>query len=106
MQTTCWDCKHNTLKLKVLVPKDGTIKEYVHKTRDFQSDIVAVVKEEHGKYTVWYRSAGEIKLVTFKMLHDCGLKVERPKKDAKCPNYVLLEETKLISNIIYSKVTS
>ena len=44
--------------MKVLVPHDRTIKEYVHRTGNFQSDIVAVVKEKQGQYTVWFRSEG------------------------------------------------
>lgn len=54
----CWECKHDTLKLKILVPYDCTIKEYVHKTGDFQSQIVAIGKEEQEQYNVWFRSEG------------------------------------------------
>jgi hypothetical protein len=103
MPHTCWDCKHNILKLKVLVPNDRTIREYVHRTGDFQSDIVAVVKEKQGQYTIWFRSDGGIKLVTFKMLYICQLKVEANPKQAMCPGYTLKEEHSYINNIIYSK---
>ncbi len=106
MPKTCWDCKHNDLKLKVLVPHDRTIREYVHRTGDFQSDIVAVVKEKQGHYSVWFRSGGGIKLVTFKMLHICQLKVEANPKQASCPCYTEDSEPNLISNIIYSKDSS
>ncbi len=103
---TCWECKHNTLKLKVLVPHDRTIKEYVRKTGNFQSDIVAVVKENQGRYTVWFRSdSGDLKLVTFNMLHACALRIEREKTQAKCPYHTLSDEQKLISSITYSRQT-
>lgn len=104
MANKCWECKHNTLKLKILVPHNRTIKEYVHRTGDFQSDIVAIVKEKQGQYTVWFRSDGDIKLLSFKMLHVCRLKVEQGKKDTICNRYQQKEEQNLISNIIYSKV--
>ena len=42
----CWKCKHDTVKLKILVPYKCTIKEYMHKTGDFQSQIEAIGKEE------------------------------------------------------------
>ncbi len=100
----CWECKHNTLKLKILVPHNRTIKEYVHRTGDFQSDIVAIVKEKQGQYTVWFRSDGDIKLLTFRILHVCRLKCEQNKKDSACGRYQHKDEQNIISNIIYSKV--
>lgn len=100
MSNTCWECKHNTLKIKILVPKNRTIKEYIHKTGDFQSDIVAVVKEKHGQCTIWFRSEGTIKLVSFRMIHECGLELE---KKSKCRHFEPREEKNRISNIIYSK---
>jgi hypothetical protein len=87
----------------MLVPKEDTISEYVHRTGNFQTDIVAVVKEKQEQYTVWYRSSGELKLATFKMLHVCHFKLERTKEDTACPCYKLNEEQNTISNIIYSK---
>ncbi len=104
MPNTCWDCKYNSIKLKVLVPYDRTIKEYMHHTGNFQSEIVAVVKEKHEQYTVWYRSEGEMRIVTFKMLHICSLKIEQPKKQVACPSYCRKEEQNVVSNIIYSKL--
>jgi hypothetical protein len=104
MQNLCWDCEHNTLKLKILVPYDSTIKEYMHNTSSFQSEIVAVVKEKREQYTVWYRQGEEIRLFTFKILHFCDLKMEKPKKDVLCPCYVEKIVQAAISNIIYSKM--
>lgn len=104
MQNQCWDCEHNTLKLKVLVPHDRTIKEYIHNTNCFQSEIVAVVKEKREQYTVWYRQGEEVRLFTFKILHFCDLKMEKPKKDIVCPCYVEKLMQAVISNIIYSKL--
>ncbi len=92
------------MKLKVLVPHDRTIKEYVHKTGNFQSNIVAVVKEpEHGHYTVWFRAGEELKRVTFRMLHACALHIERDMKQPACPYHTSCEEQKLVSSITYSK---
>jgi hypothetical protein len=104
MQNLCWDCEHNTLKLKVFVPHDHTIKEYMHNTNCFQSDIVAAVKEKREQYTVWYRQGEEVRLVTFKILHFCDLKMEKPKKDVLCPCYVEKLVQAVISNIIYTKL--
>lgn len=104
MQNLCWDCEHNTLKLKVFVPHDHTIKEYMHNTNCFQSDIVAVVKEKREQYTVWYRQGEEVRLVTFKTLHFCDLKLGKPKKDALCPCYVEKLVQAVIRNIIYTKL--
>ncbi len=103
MPNSCWDCKHNTLKLKVLVPYNQTIKEYVHRTGNFQSDIVAVIKESQGTYTVWFRSGQDLKLMTFNMLHVCALRIERTEKQVNCPCYKRNGEKNQVSSIIYSK---
>lgn len=101
----CWDCKHDTLKLKILVPFNRTIKEYVHKTGGLQSQIVAISKEEQGKYNVWFRSEGKLRLLCFKMLHVCKLKQEQEKSDkvGACENYDLKNNQNSISNITYNK---
>ncbi len=103
----CWECKHDTLKLKILVPNNGTIKEYVHKTGDLQSQIVAISKEEQGKYNVWFRSEGKLRLLCFKMLHVCKLKqgFEESDKVCACENYDLKNDKDSICNIIYSKTS-
>jgi hypothetical protein len=101
----CWECRHDTLKLKIIVPQNSTIKEYVHKTGDFQSDIMAISKEKLGQYNVWFRSGGNLKLISFKMLHVCKLKQGQEKGDKveACENYDLKNDQNTISNIIYSK---
>jgi hypothetical protein len=104
MHSVCWDCEHNMLRLKVLVPFDRTIKEYMHSTGDFQSEIIAVVKEKREQYTVWYRQGDMLRLVTFKILHTCSLEKESPPKGAGCPYYVQKTEPVQISNITYSKL--
>jgi hypothetical protein len=103
MENTCWNCKNNTLKLKILVPHDQTIKEYVQQTGNMQSDIIALLKEKPGQYTVWFRVGDAVKLTTFKMLHVCKLKVDPAKKQA-CSHRALKQENSQISNIIYSKM--
>jgi hypothetical protein len=101
----CWECKHDTLKLEILVPCNRTIKEYVNKTGDLQSQVVAISKEEQGRYNVWFRSEGKLRLLCFKMLHECKLKQgeEHSDKVGDCKNYVLKNSQNSISNIIYSK---
>jgi hypothetical protein len=89
-----------------LVPNNRTIKEYIHKTVDFLSDIVAIIKEKHDQYTVWYRSEGNIKLLNCRFVHACMLKLEESKKDAECLNYELKQDKNIINNIIYSKISS
>jgi hypothetical protein len=101
----CWDCKHDTLKLKILVPQTSTIKEYVHKTGDFKTDIVAISKEKQGQYNVWFRSGENLRLLSFRMLHVCKLKKGQEKNDkvGACENYDLKNGQNSISNIIYAK---
>jgi hypothetical protein len=96
------ECKNNILKIKVLVPHNRTIKEYVHRTGNFESDIVAVVKEKPGQYTIWFRSSGDVKLMTFNLLRVCRLKKEQEKPDS-CPCYMHSEQAIAISNVTYIK---
>ena len=102
----CWECKHDTLKLKILVPCNCTIKEYVHKTGDLQSEIVAISKEKQGQYNIWFRSEGNLRLLSFRMLHVCKLKQGQEKSDKvrACENYDLKKDQNIISNIIYSRM--
>jgi hypothetical protein len=102
MKNTCWDCKHNTLKLKVLVPHDQTIREHVQQTGKMQSDIVAIVKEKHDQYTVWYRLGDTIKQTTIKMLHVCKLHID-PQTHSPCGCHAQKVGANKICNIIYSK---
>ena len=100
----CWECRHDTLKLKILVPYNRTIREYIHRTGDFHSDIVAISKEKQGQYNVLFRSKGNLRLLSFKMLHVCKLKQgQGSDKVAACENYDLKNEQNTICNIIYSK---
>jgi hypothetical protein len=87
----CWECRHSTLKFKILVPRNRSTKEYINKTCDFQSDIVAISKEKHGHYNVWFRSEGSLRLLCFKMLQICKLKQgkEKTDRDGTCENYDL-----------------
>jgi hypothetical protein len=87
----CWECKHGTLKLKILVPFNRTIKEYAHKTSAMQSHIVTISKEEQGQYNVWFRSEGKLRLLCFKMFHVCKLKQKQEKSDivGACEKYDL-----------------
>lgn len=87
--------------MKILVPKNRTIKEYIHKTGDFQSSIVAVVKEKNGQCTVWFRSEGTIKIVSAKLIHECKFELETRKTN--CRHFEPSGEENRISNIIYSK---
>jgi hypothetical protein len=102
-KNTCWECSNNTLKLKILVPHNCTIREYVRTTGNLCSDIVAVVKEKQGKYTIWLRYGNDLKLVSIRMVHECTLKIETGKKDIVCKCFKQKGEQILISNIIYSR---
>jgi hypothetical protein len=101
----CWECKHDTLKLKILIPYNRTIKEYVHKTVDLQSQIVVISKEDQGQYNVWFRSEGKLRLLCFKMLHVCKLKQGKEKNDkvGACENYDLKNDQNTINKIMYPK---
>jgi len=89
------------------VPQTSTIKEYVHKTGNLKTDIVAISKEKQGQYNVWYRSGETLRLLSFKMLHVCKLKQGHEKNDkvGACENYDLKNDQNSISNIIYAKAT-
>jgi len=104
MAHDCWDCRNTVLKMKVLVPQNQTIRDYVHQTSNLLSETVAVARENQGQYTVWFRSNGAMKLVSIKMLHSCQLKIE-PIKDTACPCFIENKSQSQISNIIYSKQT-
>ncbi len=52
----------------VEVPADQTIKEYVHQTGDFTTDVVAVLKEKQGQYTAWFRTVEGIRRVKFSLI--------------------------------------
>lgn len=106
MSNACWNCKYNALKLKILVPHNCTIKEYIHKTFNFLSDIVAIAKEKQDRYTVLYRSEGNTNLLNCRFIHVCMLKIEKSKKDAECLNYELKKQKNIVSNIVYSKTSS
>ena len=101
----CWDCKHSKLKLKILVPQNITIKEYINKTGNFQSDIVAISKEKQAKYNIWFRSEGTLRLLSFKMLHICKLKHGQEKTECVrvCEGYEVKNDQATIGHIIYSK---
>ena len=94
------------LKLKILVPHNCTIKEYVHRTGDISSDIVAISKEKHGEYNVWFRSGENLRFLSFKIVHICKLKQRQEKSDkvGACEDYDLKSEETAISNITYSKM--
>ncbi len=89
----CWDCMHGTLKLEILVPNNCSINEYVRRTGNFESQIVAIVKSNQGQYDVWFRSAGTVRLLSFRMLHVCKLNHKRQtRKVVVCKNYDLKNE--------------
>ena len=73
---------------------------------DFQLDIVAISKEKQGQYNVWFRSEGTLRLLSFKMLHECKLRQGREKtgKVGACENYDLKNEQNAICKITYDKI--
>lgn len=103
----CWECRHSQLKLKILVPQNSTIKEYIKKTCGFKTEIVAINNEKQEQYNVWFRSEGSLRLLSFKMLHICKLKQgqEKTEKVGACENYDLKKDQDSISNIMSSKTT-
>ncbi|MCW3996599.1 MAG: hypothetical protein NWE98_10700 [Candidatus Bathyarchaeota archaeon] len=105
MVNKCLNCKFNTLKIMVLVPCNKTIREYIHRTGNFHSDIAAIIKEPHGQYTVWFRSEEHIKPLSFKLIRTCKLRIEPNKKESACLHYEQSLEQNPISTITYSKAT-
>jgi hypothetical protein len=87
----CWECRHDSLKLQILVPQNHTIKEYAHKIGALQSNIIAISKEKQGQYNILFRLEGNLRLLSFKMLHVCKLKRgnEKNEKVGACGNYDL-----------------
>ena len=98
----CWDCKHDSLELKILVPPNSSIQHYVRSTGTLCSDIVAIIKEKQERYTIWYRSFNELKRVSFKMIHTCKFSFNIQKNNS-CIRHELKCEQNHISNITYSK---
>ncbi|MCW3984712.1 MAG: hypothetical protein NWE96_12105 [Candidatus Bathyarchaeota archaeon] len=86
-----------------MVPPECTIKEYLQRTGNFQSDIASIVKEKLEQYTVHFRSGGELRQMTFKVVHECKLRIQRDANQTNCPCYKHSQQAKAISNIIYSK---
>ncbi len=75
----------------------------MEKTGNFQSDVIAVVKEKPHQYAVWYRFEGSIKLLSFRVTSTCGLKLEKCTSYPMCLGYEAKEEFQnRISNITYS----
>jgi hypothetical protein len=101
---TCWGCKHNDVKLRVLVPQNATIRDYVRITANMCSELVAIIKQQQGLYTLWFRYGFDLKKVTVKIVQTCKQKVETNKKETPCPQFLLDTEPNLVSNIIYCKV--
>jgi hypothetical protein len=101
---TCWGCKHNDVKLRVLVPQNATIRDYVRITANMCSELVAIIKQQQGLYTLWFRYGFDLKIVTVKIMHTCKQKVETNRKETPCPSYLLDPAPNLVSNIIYCRV--
>ena len=100
------DCIHGTLKLEIFVPNNCSINEYMRRTGNFKSEIVAIVKSSQGQYDVWFRSAGTVRLLSFRTLHVCKLNYKRQtRKVAECENYDLKNVRNAVSDITYSKAT-
>jgi hypothetical protein len=92
------------IKIPDTCSANHTIKEYAHRIGTFQSSIVAISKEKQGQYNVWFRLEGNLRLLSFKMLHVCKLKLgkEKSEKVGACENYDLKCEGE-ICNILQSK---
>jgi len=103
MADKCWDCKHNILKMKVMVPQDQTIRECMNQTSNLLSNITAIIKEKKEQYIMSLRSGDEMKKVTVKMLNICQLKIERTDINLACSCYKQNGSQTQVSNIIYSK---
>jgi len=100
----CWECRHDNLKLEIIVPNNCSVDEYVMRTGGFESEIVAIVKSNRGHYDVWFRSEGKVRLLSFRMLHVCKLKHKRHSgKVVACENYDLINDRNAVSDITYSK---
>jgi hypothetical protein len=99
----CWNCKHDILKLEILVPQNSTINEYMNNTNNFESIVIAIVKDSQGVYSIWFRSAGTVKLLSFRMLHECKLKQEEGGEGDDCQNYETINGNNQVANITYTK---
>jgi len=104
MAKTCWECKHHTVKLTVQVPPNHTIKEYIHCTGDFCTDIVAIAKDAQakGQYTVWFRHKEALKPITFRMIHTC--KLTQNQNGTVCIKHEQKIDHNHISNVTYSRM--
>ena len=57
----CSQCKFGMTKIEVLVPENCKIRDYIHKTKDFVSNVKAITKEESMHYSLKYLSGGSMK---------------------------------------------
>jgi hypothetical protein len=95
---------HGAVKFEILVPNNCSVNEYVRRIGNFESEIMAIVKSNQGQYDVWFRSAGNVRLLSFRMLHLCKLNQKRQKrKVVACENYDLKNQRNVVGDITYSK---
>jgi hypothetical protein len=99
---TCWDCRYNTLNLKILEPQNSSIQDYVHSTGALSSDLVAITKEKQGHYTIWLRHFDELTRMSFKIVRSCKLKIENENHNQICLKHELAFEQGGISSIVYT----
>ncbi|MCW4029369.1 MAG: hypothetical protein NWE92_06955 [Candidatus Bathyarchaeota archaeon] len=101
MAKTCWECKHNSIKIMFLVPPHRTIKEYVHCTGGFCLDL-ATEAPNQGEHDVWLRVNDALEQVKFKTIHTC--KINQDQNVASCKSHEKKPEQNPITNVIYRRI--
>ncbi len=97
----CWKCVHGVIKLKIIVPKDHSLKDFIQKSSQLQSDILAIVKNEASQYSIRYKSGESI---NFNLNFACRLKPRKTKPKSTCLLYRPNGDIEgKINHIIYSK---
>jgi hypothetical protein len=103
MYEKCWTCRNLAFTLKIIVPKDQSREDFIEKNQNFQSNVIAIVREKPQQYCIWCRSKDSIKLLSFKLSAGCSLKLKKRKPYSPCLGYDKKEEYEnRINDIIYS----
>jgi hypothetical protein len=96
----CLQCKHGLTKLEILVPENCKIKDYIHKTKDFVSNIKAITKEKPMHYSLKSLSGGSMK---FRIQCICTL----GKEKITCLDFKRNKEKQTrIEQLLYKKLST
>jgi hypothetical protein len=96
----CSQCKFGITKIEVFVPENCKIRDYIHKTKDFVSNIKAITKEEPMHYSLKSLTGGSMR---FRIRFFCTL----GKEKISCLDFKSHEDKKTrIKQLFYKKLST